>query len=44
MQRELVTSSANGRQVVAMQSAHYIHLTEPQLVIDAIHSMAAENR
>lgn len=43
MQLELAALSANGRQIVATQSAHYIHLTEPQLVIDAIRSIAEEN-
>lgn len=40
MQARLVKLSPRGRQVIATQSQHYIHLTEPQLVIDAIRSVA----
>jgi pimeloyl-ACP methyl ester carboxylesterase len=40
MQARLVTLSPRGRQVIAAQSQHYIHLTEPQLVIDTIRSVA----
>jgi len=40
MQARLVQLSPRGRQVVAARSQHYIHLTEPQLVIDAIRSVA----
>ena len=40
MQVELVALSQKGKQIVAMQSKHYIHLTQPQLVIDAIRNVA----
>jgi len=39
MQARLVQLSPRGRQVVAARSRHYIHLTEPQRVIDAIRSV-----
>ena len=32
----------NVRQVIARESAHWIHLDEPELVIDSIHAMVAE--
>lgn len=40
MQTRLVALSPRSRQVIAAGSRHYIHLTEPQLVIDAIRSVA----
>jgi pimeloyl-ACP methyl ester carboxylesterase len=40
MQTRLVTLSPRGRRVIAAQSRHYIHLTEPQLVVDAIRAVA----
>lgn len=42
MQAELVKLSRNGRQVIAQHSGHYIHLAEPQLVVDAIRSIAMD--
>ena len=42
MQARLVKLSPRGRQVLATQSRHYVHLTEPQLVIDAIRSVAGQ--
>ena len=32
----------NVRQVIAMESAHWIHLDEPELVIDSIHAMVTQ--
>jgi pimeloyl-ACP methyl ester carboxylesterase len=36
LQAELVALSSNGRHVIAGESGHYIHVDQPQLVIDAI--------
>jgi pimeloyl-ACP methyl ester carboxylesterase len=36
LQAELGALSSNGRQVMAGESGHYIHVDQPQLVIDAI--------
>jgi pimeloyl-ACP methyl ester carboxylesterase len=41
LQTALVALSPRGKQVVAQRSQHYIHLTEPQLVIDAIRRVAS---
>lgn len=42
MQTKLVVLSPRGKQVIAAQSQHYIQLTEPQLVIDAIRNVARQ--
>ncbi len=44
MQAELATLSANGRQVIAEQSGHFIQLEQPELVIDAIREVAQTPR
>lgn len=36
LQRELATLSSNGRLVIAENSAHFIHRTEPDLILDAV--------
>jgi pimeloyl-ACP methyl ester carboxylesterase len=36
LQAELVALSSNGKQVIAEESGHHIHLDQPELVIDAI--------
>jgi pimeloyl-ACP methyl ester carboxylesterase len=36
LQDELARLSTNGRHIVATQSAHAIHRTEPELIIDAV--------
>ena len=42
MQVDLANLSTRGRQVIATHSGHYIHLTEPRLVVDAIRSLAMD--
>lgn len=42
MQIRLVALSPRGRQVIATESQHYIQLTQPQLVIDAIRAVARQ--
>jgi pimeloyl-ACP methyl ester carboxylesterase len=42
MQLELASLSSKGKQVIAEQSGHYIHLQQPQLVIDAIKQVIAD--
>ena len=44
MQTALVALSPRGKQVIAAQSQHYIHLTQPQLVIDAIRHVAQQGK
>jgi pimeloyl-ACP methyl ester carboxylesterase len=41
LQSQLASLSTRGRQIIATRSAHAIQLTEPQLVVDAIRSVAA---
>jgi pimeloyl-ACP methyl ester carboxylesterase len=36
LQADLATLVPGGRQVIAEQSSHYVHQTEPELVVDAI--------
>jgi hypothetical protein len=36
LQAELAALSSNGRQVIAEDAGHYVHLDRPQLVIDVI--------
>jgi pimeloyl-ACP methyl ester carboxylesterase len=44
LQIELTMLSPQGKQVVALQSGHYIQLEQPQLVIDAIEQVVADAR
>lgn len=44
MQAKLVTLSPRGRQITAARSQHYIQLSEPQLVVDAIRNVARQAR
>lgn len=44
MQAELAALSSAGQQIIAEQSGHYIHLEQPQLVIDAIKQVIAVYR
>lgn len=41
LQSELAVLSSAGKQIMAEQSGHYIHLDQPDLVIDAIREMLA---
>lgn len=41
LQAELAALSTYGRQIIATQSGHYIHYTEPELIVDAVRSMVA---
>jgi pimeloyl-ACP methyl ester carboxylesterase len=41
LQSQLASLSTRSRQIIAIRSGHAIQLTEPQLVIDAIRSVAA---
>jgi pimeloyl-ACP methyl ester carboxylesterase len=36
LHEELARLSTNGRRIVATQSAHFIHLTEPDLIVDLV--------
>lgn len=42
MQGELLKLSPKAKQTIATRSSHYIHLTEPQLLVDAIRSVSAQ--
>jgi pimeloyl-ACP methyl ester carboxylesterase len=42
MQRELVSRSSRGRQVMAEKSGHFIHQDQPELVINAIRQVAEQ--
>jgi pimeloyl-ACP methyl ester carboxylesterase len=42
MQLELASLSSKGKRVVVEQSGHYIHLQQPQFVIDAIKQVVAD--
>ncbi|MEZ4735039.1 MAG: hypothetical protein R3E79_48710 [Caldilineaceae bacterium] len=44
LQAELATRSPQGQQVVVTKSGHYIHLEQPQIVIDAIAEVVAVAR
>ena len=44
MQADLVTLSPQGTQVVAVNSDHYVHLGQPDVVIDAIRTVVAKAR
>ena len=42
LQRELVSLSSRGKQVIAEKSGHNIHRDQPDLVIDAIRQVVEE--
>lgn len=42
LQRELVSRSPRGRQVMAEKSGHFIHQDQPELVVEAIRQVARE--
>jgi pimeloyl-ACP methyl ester carboxylesterase len=44
LQDELAHLSTNGRHIVATQSAHAIHRTEPDLIFNAVHDVVTEVR
>lgn len=44
MQRDLVSRSPRGRQVIAEKSGHLIHHDQPELVVNAIREVVAEVR
>ena len=39
MQKELLALSPNSQQIIAEKSSHYIHLTQPELILDAVQSV-----
>ena len=42
--RRLANASSNGCHIISPQSGHWVHLDEPQLVIDAIHDVIRRYR
>jgi hypothetical protein len=44
LQDELAHLSSRGRHVVATQSAHAIHRTEPELIVEAVREVVAQAR
>jgi pimeloyl-ACP methyl ester carboxylesterase len=44
MQADLVTLSSQGTQMVAANSDHYVHLGQPDIVVDAIRKVVAKTR
>jgi pimeloyl-ACP methyl ester carboxylesterase len=44
LQVELAALSSNGEQVIAQQCGHYVHLDQPELVIDAIRTVVEAAR
>jgi len=44
MQKELVNLSSNSKQIIAKESGHCIHCSQPRLVIDAIREVVEEAR
>ena len=44
LQRELVSRSPRGRQVIAEKSGHFIHQDQPELVVAAVREVIAEAR
>ena len=44
MQADLVTLSSQGIQMVAANSDHYVHLGQPDIVVDAIRKVVAKAR
>lgn len=44
LQKELAVLSSNSREVVAMESGHYVQFDQPELVIEAIRELVEEKR
>jgi len=44
MQADLVTLSLEGTQTVAANSDHYVHLGQPDVVVDALRKVVAKAR
>ena len=44
LQADLVTLIPGGRQIVATKSTHYVHRTQPALVVDAVHQAVTAAR
>lgn len=44
LQRQLVDLSSNGRHIEALESSHFIHLSEPQLVVRAVREVLMQIR
>jgi pimeloyl-ACP methyl ester carboxylesterase len=44
MQNELAAQSSRGKRIIAKQSGHYIHIDQPELVIDAIREVVEAAR
>jgi hypothetical protein len=44
MQIEMTGLSSKGKRIVAEQSGHYIHLQQPEIVIEAIKEVISELR
>jgi hypothetical protein len=44
LQRELAGLSSAGRLVIAANSAHFIHRTEPALILDAVKDVVSSAR
>jgi hypothetical protein len=42
LQKELVSRSSRGRQIIAEKSGHNIHHDQPELVVDAIRQVVRE--
>jgi hypothetical protein len=40
LQADLVGLVSNGRHVIAERSGHYVHQSQPELVVEAIHQVA----
>jgi len=44
LQAELVALSSNGKRVIAQESGHYIQVSQPELVVDAIREVVEAAR
>ena len=44
MQEEMAHLSSRGTQTIVKNSAHYIHIDQPQVVIDAVHAVVEQAR
>ena len=42
--RRLANASSNGRHIISAKSGHWVHLDEPQLVVEAIHDVIRRYR
>ena len=42
--RRLASASSNGRHIISPQSGHWVHLDEPELVVEAIHDVILRYR